>query len=244
MRAVRISIGVAAALALVGVGMPAHAATRTTATGADSCTVAVSLPSKLVISSWNTVVTATLQDPTGCAEVAGWSLVKGTQDASAMASFGAPNTVDRVAFYTGPSGNHAGTYTAVGSSAYSEQTYLDADGVSKTVEVVQQDSGPMVAKYGSKLSWVSAVRSGGTVTLAARAARYSPFASFGGYVTWRKAAVLVQKKVGTTWHTVKTVRTNAKGVASARVTGAKRAWRLVTADTSSVWGTATSAKHR
>jgi hypothetical protein len=242
MRAVRISLAAAATLAIVGVGLPAHAAT--TATPAGSCTVAVSLPSKLVISSWNTVVTADLQDPAGCAKVSAWSLVKGTQDASAMASFGAPNTVDHVAFYTGPSGNHAGTYTAVGSTAYSEQTFLDADGSTETVEVVQQDGGPMVAKYGSKLSWISAVRSGGTVTLAARAVRYSPFATVGGSVTWKKAAVLVQKKIGTTWHTVKTVHTDAKGVVSARVAGAKRAWRLVTADSSTVWGTATSAKRR
>ncbi|MGT2427123.1 hypothetical protein [Amnibacterium kyonggiense] len=109
---------------------------------------------------------------------------------------------------------------------------------------MQADSNPMVAKYGSKLSWVAAKRVGSSVALKARAVRYSPFTGSGGYVKWTQAKVLVQKRVGTAWKTVKSVRTDSKGVATARVSGAKRSWRLVTADSSSVWGKATSARER
>jgi hypothetical protein len=240
MRTLRTALAIAATAALAGAALPAHAAT----TDVQSCSVTVELPAKLMIKSWNSIVTTQLDDPDDCAAYASWTLTKGTEDASASTSFSSPNTTDHVSFYTGPSGNHAGSYTAVGRYAYSDDTYSDEDGFDESVEVVQEDSEPMVAKYASKLSWTTATRHGSTVSLQARALRYSPFVSFGGYVKWKHAKVLVQKRVGSTWRTVKAVHTNTKGVASARVTGAKRAWRMVTTDSSSVWGKATSAKKR
>lgn len=239
-RALSMSAAAALALGLVSAAVPAQAAVVPDA----SCTVSVALPPKLVISSWNSIITAKLSDPTSCAAYASWTLVRGTAGAGASASFSNPNTVDRMSFYTGPSGSHSGTYKAVGSSAYSDDTYVGSEGFERTVTVVQADSSPLVAKYASKLTWLSASRAGSTVTLAAKASRYSPFKSFGGYVTWSSAKVLLQKRVGDTWRTVKTVRTNAKGIATARVSGTQSTWRLVTEDSASVWGTATSSKRR
>lgn len=240
MRIPKIMTGMVAAVALLTVASPAHA----DVIDSKSCTASITLPSKLVIKSWSSIVTAHMSDPSDCVSSATWSIVNGTVDTTASASFSSPNTIDRVSFYTGPSGSHAGTYRAVADYAYSDDTYLDADGYEQSVEVVQQDSGLMVAKYASKLSWKSVVRSGSHVTLRAVAKRYSLSRGFGGYVAWKHTKALVQKKVGSTWRTVKTVKTDSKGVATARLSGAARTWRIVALDSSTTWGDATTSKHR
>jgi len=239
-RAPKMMAGLVVAAALVAVAQPAHA----DVVDVQSCTAAVALPSKLVIKSWNSIVTARMSDPDDCVSSATWSITNGTVDTTDSASFSSPNTVDRVSFYTGPSGSHAGSYKAVADYAYSDDTYLDADGFEESVQVVQEDSEPMVAKYASKLAWKSVVRSGSHVTLRAVAKRYALSPGFGGYVAWKHAKALVQKRVGSTWHTVKTVRTDRKGVASARVSGGKHAWRIVTSDSTTIWGSTSSAKRR
>lgn len=107
-----------------------------------------------------------------------------------------------------------------------EQTALD---------LTQQIS----VKYDSDLTWKPAERHGGKVTLTVSVDKDDAAGKAGD---WKKAEVEFQKKVGTTWVTVKTVKTNAKGVASATITSGKKVWRAVLETSRTVIG-ATSAGH-
>jgi hypothetical protein len=60
---------------------------------------------------------------------------------------------------------------------------------------------------------------------------------------WKKVSVEFQKKTGTKWVTVKTVKTNSKGVAKATVKARKSMWRAVVDSGTNVAGTTTKG-HR
>lgn len=95
-------------------------------------------------------------------------------------------------------------------------------------------------KYDSDLTWKPAERHGGKVTLTVSVDKDNAAGKAGD---WKKAEVEFQKKVGTEWVTVKTVKTNAKGIASATITSGKKVWRAVLQTSHTVIG-ATSAGHK
>lgn len=105
-----------------------------------------------------------------------------------------------------------------------------------SLDLTQQIS----VKYDSDLTWKPAERHGGKVTLTVSVDKDDAAGKAGD---WKKAEVDFQKKVGTTWVTVKTVKTNAKGVASATITSGKKVWRAVLVTSRTVIG-ATSAGHK
>ncbi|RIX27547.1 hypothetical protein [Amnibacterium setariae] len=61
---------------------------------------------------------------------------------------------------------------------------------------------------------------------------------------WKKVRVRFQKKVDGKWVTVKTVRTDAKGVAKAKVTAGRSEWRAVVVSGRTVAGTTTRGHRR
>lgn len=61
---------------------------------------------------------------------------------------------------------------------------------------------------------------------------------------WKKVKVDFQKKVGTKWVTVKTVRTGADGVAKTKVEAGKSEWRAVVSSGRTVAGTTTRGHRR
>lgn len=98
----------------------------------------------------------------------------------------------------------------------------------------------ITVKYDSDLIWHAAERHGRKVVLSVSVDRDG---AKGTSSDWKKVPVAFQKKVGTRWVTVKTVRTNGKGVARTRITAGVSAWRAVVAGSGTVVG-ATSAGHR
>jgi hypothetical protein len=61
---------------------------------------------------------------------------------------------------------------------------------------------------------------------------------------WKQVKVRFQKKVGTKWATVRTVRTDAKGHARAEVEAGRSEWRAVVASGETVAGTTTRSHRR
>lgn len=95
-------------------------------------------------------------------------------------------------------------------------------------------------KYDSDLTWNAAERHGKKVTLSVSVDKDD---AKGRSSDWKKTAVEFQKKVGTTWVTVKTVKTNAKGTAKVTIKAGVSTWRAVLAGSSTVIG-ATSKGHK
>ena len=86
-------------------------------------------------------------------------------------------------------------------------------------------------KYDSHLSWRSVHRSGSKVTFTVAATR----ATTSKDVAWKNVVVSFQKRVGSTWRTVATDRTNAKGVAVRTVKAGTATWRAVVKATETMW---------
>ena len=97
----------------------------------------------------------------------------------------------------------------------------------------------IVVKRDSDLVWLPAKRTGHTVTLSV-SADHAP-ASGGKDVKWKKVKVDFQKKVGSTWVTVTTAKTNDHGVAKATFVSGKQIWRAVIDATAAVFGSTTKA---
>jgi hypothetical protein len=95
-------------------------------------------------------------------------------------------------------------------------------------------------KYDSDLKWTAPERTGKKVTLSVSVDKDN---AAGKSSDWKKAKVDFQKKVGTKWVTVKTVKTNSKGVATATVKSGKSVFRAVLDAGKSVIG-ATTKGHK
>lgn len=76
-------------------------------------------------------------------------------------------------------------------------------------------------EYDSDLAWKPTERHGGKVTLSVSVDKDD---ADGESIDRKKAKVDFQKKVDTTWVTVKTVKTNAEGIASATITYGRKVW--------------------
>ena len=91
--------------------------------------------------------------------------------------------------------------------------------------------------YDSDLVWKPAKRHHGTVTLEVHADHAKPSGSKDA--AWKKVRVEFQKKVGDTWVTVTTKKTNAHGVAKAVFVAGKHVWRAVVESKGTVLGSTT-----
>lgn len=98
----------------------------------------------------------------------------------------------------------------------------------------------ITVKYDSDLHWHAADRHGKKVTLSVSVDRAG---ASGDDSDWKKAKVVFQKKVGTKWVAVRTVKTDADGDASATFTSTVKVWRAVVESSSTVHGS-TSRGHR
>jgi hypothetical protein len=105
---------------------------------------------------------------------------------------------------------------------------LVLSGVQTTAHVAKT----FVVKYDSRLAWQSVKRTGGTVTLRITASH----ATAGKAVVWKGVTVTFQKRVGSTWRTVATDRTDSRGLAVKTVKAGTASWRAVLKSTSTVWG--------
>lgn len=107
-----------------------------------------------------------------------------------------------------------------------------------------QNSTTMTIKLASRTS-ASSTRSGRYVTVKGTAKRYSPGA--GGYRPWSGAKASLQMKScsSCSWKYVKSGTTNGSGVVAMKAyASTSRYWRVVTSDTSSTWGRASSYTKR
>jgi hypothetical protein len=98
----------------------------------------------------------------------------------------------------------------------------------------------IAVKYDSDIRWQPAERDGKKVTLSAVVEKTG---ASGTEKAWKRAAVRFQKKVGSSWVTVKSDRTNADGLAIVTISSTVRVWRAVVDATSTVFGTPTKS-HR
>ena len=113
---------------------------------------------------------------------------------------------------------------------------IGLNGVDTDVQLRQT----ITVKYDSDLTWNAAARHGGKVTLSVNVDKDN---AAGKSADWKKADVDFQKKVGSKWVTVKTVKTNAKGVATATVKSGRSVFRAVLDAGKTVIG-ATTKGHR
>lgn len=158
-------------------------------------------------------------------------------------------------FYsTGRSGGELGSVRKASSKGVVSFTYkfdrtekkqFAALGAVYTVGLLGQDTDlrltqEIAVKYDSDLTWHAAERHAGKVTLSVSVDRAG---ASGKDSAWQKAKVAFQKKVGTTWKTVKTVRTNAAGDAETTVKASVATWRAVVKAGSTVSGS-TSRGHK
>ncbi|MGN6446143.1 hypothetical protein [Amnibacterium sp.] len=92
-------------------------------------------------------------------------------------------------------------------------------------------------RLGSEVRFDRAHRSGHELTLRATAKHW--VAGTEKFAAWRSATVRFQEKVKGAWHTVKSARTNAEGVAAVTVKTGRHLWRAVVSGTTTVWTTRT-----
>ncbi|MFD1720690.1 hypothetical protein [Amnibacterium endophyticum] len=113
-----------------------------------------------------------------------------------------------------------------------------------TVGLIGQDtelnlSQQIQIKYDSDVA-LTTKRHGKKVLLAVTAERET---TSGHQAPWKKVRVLLQKKTDAGWKTVRTLRTNSHGLATAKVKSGKTLWRAVAASTKHIAG-ATTKGHR
>lgn len=113
---------------------------------------------------------------------------------------------------------------------------IGLDGIDTDLRLTQE----IAVKYDSDLTWNTAERHGKKVTLSVSVDKDD---AAGESSDWKKVAVAFQKKVRTTWVTVKTVKTNKKGTAKLTLKAGVSTWRAVLAGSTTVIG-ATSGGHR
>ena len=158
-------------------------------------------------------------------------------------------------FYsTGQSGGELGKLrTANGKGAISftykfsksEKKQLAKLGAVYTIGILGQDTDlrltkQITVKYDSDLTWHAADRHGKKVTLSVSVDRAG---ASGEDSDWSRAKVAFQKKVGTAWVTVKTVKTDSDGDAKATFRAKVNVWRAVVKSGTTVFGS-TSKGHR
>lgn len=230
------------ALLISATAIPTAAtASTTTRTGDPSeCVVALVLPKTLAITGYSTPYGARMTGQLDCFFHATWDVSEGLISTGRVIDFYSPNTSGFMSWTGAPATVHA----LPRMGAYSYKTYTDpTTGATGTYTVVEDPSSSMTVKYDSRIAWGHASRRGTWLTLRASAAQFSVTPSWQpGYVVWPNAEVRFQKLAHGKWRTVKTVRTNAKGNASATVRATRGTWRVSTATTSSVWGK-TSGSH-
>jgi hypothetical protein len=137
-----------------------------------------------------------------------------------------------------------GTITFTYKFAKAEKSFTTLGAV-YTVGLLGQDTDlrltqEIAVKYDSDLTWNTAERHGKKVTLSVSVDKDD---KAGKSSDWKKVSVEFQKKVGTKWVTVKTVKTNSKGAAKATIKAGVTTWRAVLAGSHTVIG-ATSGGHR
>ncbi|WP_252975960.1 hypothetical protein [Janibacter melonis] len=193
-----------------------------------SCSISV--PSKVSIYSPYREITAKFS--AGCyryAESAWWDVVHPSQGYAGAFHFDGSST-DTIDWYDWDS---LGTYKVRGDFAYGPGS-----------SDVAQNSTTMTVKLGSRTT-ASSTRSGRYVTGKGTARRYSPAA--GGYRPWSGAKASLQMKScsSCSWKYVKSGTTNGSGVVTMKAyASTSRYWRVVTSDTSSTWGRASSYTKR
>jgi hypothetical protein len=109
------------------------------------------------------------------------------------------------------------------------------------VDTVYDSTRTVEVKYDSDLSLERADRHGKRVSLTAEATRTTR--SGASSTPWKRVEVDFQKRVGTTWVTVATDETDARGVATATVRADAHVWRAVVDGTATVFGSRTKAHH-
>ena len=108
---------------------------------------------------------------------------------------------------------------------------------------VSQNSLTLDARYASRVGLASA-RNRNVVTLTATAARYD---MSGRYVGWASALLMIQRwsPSARAWVNVTRVLTGPTGTAKVKITSpSKLTWRVVTADSPTVWGGSTASTVR
>jgi hypothetical protein len=227
------------ALAILAALTPAaaNAATRVTTTDPSQCVVGLVLPKTLAISGYSTPYGARMTGDLDCFFLATWDVSEGLISTGQTISFYSPNTSGFVSWY---GGGPAIVHALPRLGAISLKTYTDpTTGAKQTYTVIERASGTMTVKYDSRIAWNHPSRSGRFLTLRASAAEFTTTPAWQpGYAAWPNAKVRFQQLVHGKWHTVKTVRTGAKGDATATVKTGRGTWRAVTATSSSVWGKA------
>lgn len=193
-----------------------------------SCSVSV--PSEVAITSPYREITAKFSS--GClnyAETASWDVVHPTQGLEDFIWFEGESTYAMDWYDWSP----LGRYTVRADGAYDYEW-----------DEMTQNSTTMTVKLGSRTS-VSSSRSGSTVTLKSTATRYSP--NHERYRAWSGATASLQKKTcsSCSWSTVKSARTNSSGAVTLKSSApGARYWRVVTSDSSTTWGRASSTTRR
>ncbi|MET4077852.1 hypothetical protein [Janibacter sp. UYMM211] len=199
------------------------------AQAAGSCSISV--PSKVSIYSPYREITAKFS--AGCvryAESAWWSIVHPTQGHSGSFYYDGTSSSDSYDWYD---------WEGMGTFKVRPEFAYDHD-----YDELAQNSTTMTVKLGSRTS-ASSTRSGKYVTVKGTAKRYSPGA--GGYRSWSGAKASLQMKScsSCSWKYVKSGTTNGSGVVTMKsYASTSRYWRVVTSDTSSTWGRASSYTKR
>lgn len=194
-----------------------------------SCSISV--PSKVSIYSPYREITAKFS--AGCvryAQDAWWDIVHPTQGYSGGFNYDGTHSTDTIDWYDFKG---TGTFKIRPEGAYDDD-YDD----------LPQNSTTMTVKLGSRTT-ASSTRSGRYVTVKGMAKRYSPAA--GGYRPWSGAKASLQMKScsSCSWKYVKSGTTNGSGVVTMKAyASTSRHWRVVTSDTSSTWGRASSYTKR
>lgn len=218
------------AAATVFVAMPAVADDA-------SCPISASIPSKVAYAGTFTAAQSSVSDPNGCLNWVDYQLIRsdGTvSDGNVYDATHLTSTFDLGVYSDGP-----GRFHLVFDEGYST---IATDDVGDTAPLAATDSGWLTAKYASRITWRTTTRAHGVTSLKATVKRYSP--SNVGFVPWKGATVTFQAKKGAEWVTTRTVRTDSKGVASARISTGKHIWRAVSSDSSTIWGAATGVHTR
>lgn len=110
-----------------------------------------------------------------------------------------------------------------------------------------KQSNIMTVKYGAAVS-ASAARAGSGIALSGKATRFQLTDYVGGisdgwWIAHKGATVHAQKRVGATWVTKKSAKTNAQGAYSIKVADSTAgAWRVVVAETSHAWSKASATR--
>lgn len=216
-------IAAAAALSLLPLSVAAAPAQA-----AGSC--GISVPSKVSITQPYRTITGTYSE--GCrryADWADWDVVHPRHGVEDFFTYDGQRT-ERLDWYDW---SPLGTYTVRPEGAYDDN-----------FRRITQNTRTMTVRVGSRTA-ASSSRSGRYVTVKATATRYSPSAE--RYRAWSGAKVSLRQKscASCSWKWVTSGKTNSTGRVSLKAyASTARYWQIVTADTSTTWGRASSTLRR